>query len=478
MKAVIGRQGQQEKAGVLCMTLDELLLNVKAVSFDSVVHQTDVLTEDDKQDYQSKGYFIQLTLDEFKEQFANINPEHIHYTNSVSMNCFYMNYETLAVCPFHLEMLLGGIAPSAYTPDSLTRAFEEREKEVANGEYWGSIITLPDAMRIEYFKMLIDKKGAKNIPKLYQFFIANYTQSDYGFGNMDAATLYAILQSKSPNEKRETTKKLKELPDVLTIYRGGNSASTPYEQGYSWTLDVNTANFFAIRRGSGPAYIVTGKIKKEDVIEYIDDRGEEEIIVLPNKVEIVDVLNLKDYDFLKEMLPKVVPMYHKYRDMLIDLDFNMKSSIHGKEHCARVLLMCLILSEMLGLPSSDRKILATAAIYHDSYRTHDGVEPAHGKAGKDYYRSDVNNPDPLVEFLCEYHCLPDDLGFETIKRNRKLSKNRERANLLFKVFKDADGLERVRLGDIRREMDMKQYRLPETKELTLVARINLEQIKL
>ena len=49
---------------------------------------------------------------------------------------------------------------------------------------------------------------------------------------------------------------------------------------------------------------------------------------------------------------------------------------------------------------------------------------------------------------------------------------------MFDIFKDADGLERVRLGNIRREMDMAQYRLPETKQLTLAARICLEQVKI
>lgn len=475
MKSAVGRQIQNEKLGGSRMTLDELLMNVKATSFDSVVDQTDILTEEDKLEYQSKGYQIPYTMEEFKAQFDGVDPKHIHYTDSLSMGCFYMNMETLAVCPFHIEFMLAGVGE--FTPKGAYKAFAEREKEVAEGNYWGSIISLPDAMRLEYFKFLVDKKG-NSVPKLYQLFMSYYTESDYGFGKIDAATLNFILKSKTPNDQHKTDNSLKDLPDVITIYRGGNTASTPYEKAYSWTLDINTANFFAIRRGSGPAYIVKGEVKKSDIIEYLGDRDEKEILVYPSKVKILEVMDLKGLDFLEEMLPKVAPMYHKYKDMLMELDFYQESSIHGQDHCARVLLLCLILSEMLNLPASDRKVLATAAIYHDTQRTQDGIEPAHGKNSKDYYHNDVSNPDPLVEFLCEYHCLPDGLGYETIMRSRKLSKNRERSKRLFDIFKDADGLERVRLGNIRREMDMAQYRLPETKQLTLVARICLEQVKI
>ena len=460
------------------MTLDELLLNVKAVGLDSIVCQTEIKTEEDKKSYQENGYQVELTVDEFKAKYE-VDPQHIWYTPSISFGTFYFNQETLAVCPFHIEyfqakergMDMGLSVEGAY------QAIKRREQEVVNNDFVGSLMTLSDAMRLEYFKLLVDKKG-KNIPNLYDLFIGFYTDSDYGFSNIDKDTINTIISSKTPNEKRSTTMKLKKYPDTLTIYRGGNSASTDYTQAYSWTLDENTANFFAIRRGKGPAYIVKGEVSKKDVIEFIDGRNEEEILVDPSKVKVVEVLELKGLDYLKEVLPKVAPLYHKYKETLEDLEYEQESSIHGVEHSARVLLLCLIMAEELGLSMADKKILATAAIYHDTKRTHDWVEPEHGNAAMAYYHYDVTNPDPLVEFLCEYHCLPDDVGYQEIRNNRQLSKNKEKSMRLFKVFKDADGLERVRLGNIRREMDLKQYRLPVTKGLTLVARLCLENVKL
>ena len=263
----------------------------------------------------------------------------------------------------------------------------------------------------------------------------------------------------------------------MKIYRGENTASTPASAAYSWTTDLNVANFFACRRGFGPASITEAVVAKKDIIEaFFDDRDESEVIVNPRNVHILQQIPVHGLDFLTPILPEIAPMFHKYMEQMEDIAFAQNSSIHGMGHEARVLLLSLTLSHLLDLPSRDRKILATAAIFHDSQRTNDDTDPTHGKSGREYYHNFVSSPDPLVEFLCEFHCLPDDVAYNEIRNNRKLSKHRSRAKLLFDIFKDADALDRVRF-DIR-DLDLNQLRLPISKELTLVARLYLEQVKI
>lgn len=222
--------------------------------------------------------------------------------------------------------------------------------------------------------------------------------------------------------------------------------------------------------------MVEGEVAKKDVIEaFLDDRRESEIVVAPEHVNVLNCISIKGLEFIKPILPEITPMYHKYRDQMETLAFAHDSDVHGHEHEARVLLLSLIIAHHLDLPMRDRKILAAAAIYHDTQRTNDDVDPTHGKAAKAYYQSFCPAPDPHVSFLCEYHCLPDEMGFKEIRNNRKLSKDRSRSQLLFDIFKDADALDRVRFG--LRSVDLNQLRLPISKELSLVARICLEQIK-
>lgn len=454
------------------MTLDELLLNIKSVDFNSLVPQTAIQTEEDKLNYNKKGYRIELTQEEFCSRF-NLDPACVWYTPSISCDSLYFNKETLAAAPFQIALFTSGFFSNL---DVFYKAIKGREEEALNHDFSGSISSFPDAMRMEYFNLLVERFGTK-VPDLYNLFFTYYLDSDYGFGKVAPSTLEAIFAAKTPEEKDKTHSTLQRLPDLVTVYRGGNTASVSATEAYSWTLDMNIANFFACRRGQGKGYIVQGQVSKEDIIDaFLDDRNEQEVVINPKNVQITRTIPIHGLDFIAPLLPELGPIYRDHLDKLQDLDFAQKSEVHGTLHEARVLLHCLIISHLLNLPSRDRKILATAAIFHDTQRTNDDEDPTHGKASKDYYLSTVETPDPLVSFLCEYHCLPDSEGYREILNNRKLSKNRSRAKLLYDIFKDADALDRVRFG--LKDLDINQLRLPVSRELSLVARLCYENVKL
>lgn len=456
------------------MNKDQLLLNINNVSFNDAVCQTSIQTDSDKESYRKRRYSISLTESEFKSKFPEIDPCCIYYIPSISMECFYFNKETLAVCPFHMDFMLAGFAT---TPDGVYKAIASREGEAGAGIYEGSIMTLPDRMKLEYFTLLINKKGP-NIPGLYNLFFETYINSDYGFAGINKATLDAILSSKTKKDHARTEAVLKDLPDVITIYRGGNTASASYRDAYSWTLDINVANFFASRRGTGTGYIIQAEVIKTDIIDaFLDDRGEQEIIVDPANLRIINELPIHGMGLLETVLANVSPIYLEYKQKMDCLNFAMDSDYHGKPHQARVLLLTQIISELMDLPLYERRLLATAAIYHDTQRVHDNDDEEHGAAAAEYYHDDIENPSYLVEFLCKFHCLPDEQGYAEIQTNKKLRRNKSLATRLYQIIKDADALDRVRFGNIK-ELDLNQLRLPISKELTLVARICMEQVKI
>ncbi len=469
LKAAVGMSVSQGGFRDRRMSIDEVLLNINNVSFDALVRQTDIQTEEDKKYYSEKGYNFVLTESEFKEKFS-VDPSCIWYSPSFYQSSLYFNEETFAAAPFHMEYFLNGLFSEM---DNFYRIIDETEKQASDLDFMHSLISLPDGMRIEYFNQLIESKGTE-IPGLYNLFFSLYSESDYGFGNMDPDTVKAILSTKSAEDIAKTKEAIQDLPETVKIYRGGNSSSTPCDKAYSWTLDINTANFFACRRGTGEGYIAEAEVARKDIIEYLEGRGEEEVFVNPENVRILSQIKVKGLDFVAETLPQIAPVYQEYISQMAELSFAQNSSVHGCEHEARVLLNSLTLSKLLDLPLRDRKVLATAAIYHDTQRTNDDVDPTHGSASRDYYCTVAESPDPLVAFLCEYHCLPDEAAYKEIMSNRKLSKNRTRAKLLFDVFKDADALDRVRFG--LRDLDLKQLRIPASKELSLVARLYWENV--
>lgn len=126
--------------------------------------------------------------------------------------------------------------------------------------------------------------------------------------------------------------------------------------------------------------------------------------------------------------------------------FTRHSHIHGQPHVSRVIIHTFILTKALGL--EDYALKAWAAAYiHDLGRVDDGVSPEHG-----LYAVAVVQDTPELKTLFEdcgiserdwteiffavtHHCLeevPLDHPFRTLTA----------------LLKDADGLDRVRLGDL------------------------------
>ena len=66
------------------------------------------------------------------------------------------------------------------------------------------------------------------------------------------------------------------LPDEMTVYRG--VANGRVKKGMSWTDNREKAEWFASRFG-GEGYVLSGKVKKEDVLAYFNRRDEYEVVV-------------------------------------------------------------------------------------------------------------------------------------------------------------------------------------------------------
>lgn len=81
------------------------------------------------------------------------------------------------------------------------------------------------------------------------------------------------------------------LPKTFTVYRGGRIEPGDEDIlyfGFSWTLNLQVAFYFTTHTFMlGKRYtprVVKGRIKKEDVLAFIDVGKEDEIICDPNKV--------------------------------------------------------------------------------------------------------------------------------------------------------------------------------------------------
>jgi len=104
------------------------------------------------------------------------------------------------------------------------------------------------------------------------------TSLEGGFEYIDEEYQYFFEKTA---EKSKDIAELKEnfSDEILTIYRGQASKSTPYDEALSWTLNKDVALFFANRFDSEDCKILESRVHIDNVIAYISDREEFEVLV-------------------------------------------------------------------------------------------------------------------------------------------------------------------------------------------------------
>lgn len=154
---------------------------------------------------------------------------------------------------------------------------------IDNKDYSRLFCLIDKPFRFYWYKELFD-----NIPDKdkYEIFMDIYTGSEYGFSSLGKEFVKKIFTYKKDKVN---------IPiddEVLTIYRGEGSLSTPYHNAYSWTLNYDVAHFFATRfRDNGIIY--KANIRKDDVLEYLIDGDEQEILVYADKLFNIEVIDYR-----------------------------------------------------------------------------------------------------------------------------------------------------------------------------------------
>ena len=128
---------------------------------------------------------------------------------------------------------------------------------------------------------------------------------------------------------------------------------------------------------------------------------------------------------------------------------------HLKHHWCRVLVLALNIAEGEGFCEADREALCMAAAFHDTRRRNAWPDQGHGARGAEYYESFCRERglffDARVPQIMKWHDHDDTDGIQAIRAWEDANPDARpegcaSAVELFLAFKDADGLDRVRLA--------------------------------
>ncbi len=168
---------------------------------------------------------------------------------------------------------------------------------------------------------------------------------------------------------------------------------------------------------------------------------------------------------------RIKPVFDKWNDILENqVTFTLEDSEkHTGAHCRRVMLYALAIAQRQGLPEKDKDILGAAAAFHDSRRQDDWLDVGHGQRAADYYREYCVSHKLDFEQKCYdiiyYHDRDDQIGIDVISGRSPLEQN---GVVLYKIFKDADALDRFRLSS--NGLNIKFLRTEEAKGMVTFAK--------
>jgi len=414
------------------------------------------------------------TYEQIKE-LANKLEEPIDY--------FFINLKGL-ICPivyFHDGLFVEINA----TNDDYLKNFKVKEtlkfrlnllqESINNNNYEEFFIRMDSKVRILMFKRLFNKIPDKD---LYNIFLKIYSHADYGFQEIAPEHFSRIIKCKTEKQQKEIEQNLGiglNKDGFLTVYRGMINKSTSADKAYSWTTNIDTATFFATRF-SQIGNVCTGNVNIKDVVVYIGNRGEHEILALPGKVKYIKQMDFWSIEKVYNNFPEFIKAYAFEVSDIKKEYFLVPDSIHGILHTKRVLLLSYIIGLYENLNSQDLKVVLTAAKYHDIGRTNDNYDETHGILSfNKMIQLKLVNKDMkdihILKFIIDNHCISDDQGIENLKNYPITDKNR--AIHLYYILKDADGLDRVRL----RDTDIEYLRLPISKKLPLAAQQIYQKLK-
>lgn len=122
------------------------------------------------------------------------------------------------------------------------------------------------------------------------------TESPNNDPNLSKRDLLSMFKSATPSllMDEEEHQIFMELDDIVTVYRGVTSVNVKNIKALSWTLDRNTAEWFAHRFGENGS-VYEAQIQKQYIYAFFGGRNESEVIVDPKHLKGITQIQITEH---------------------------------------------------------------------------------------------------------------------------------------------------------------------------------------
>jgi len=169
--------------------------------------------------------------------------------------------------------------------------------EAINQQDWDKVFMLIEkpyrlAWLEENYDLITDDEA------YYEFLKDAYTQSEFPMNGFyeyeDLLKLFWHKNNPRLMMDKDELSFYNQLPKEITIWRGVRVEDELDEEniGFSYTLDKERAIWFAKRfsqDGKGRPMLIEAKVDKDKILSVFLNRGEEEVLVSPENIEIINI---------------------------------------------------------------------------------------------------------------------------------------------------------------------------------------------
>lgn len=292
-------------------------------------------------------------------------------------------FESLKHFPVIRHPLLFAVPYQAHLNEMYNLQFRMKKSLIADmmaaGRFTSVLLHVERAYRVQFFADMRDKFADKDY---WETLAWVWSDSENLWQHRDL--LEELIEEDRPGRQSMMNegeqKFLASMPKTFRVYRGHQDNN---RDGWSWSLSATRAAWFARRFATEGGWrekdllshfrakVVTGTVRRQDVVAYIAGRNEYEMIVSPEQVS--DCLDL--FPFADSELPAAPGVMRAGEYAARAFKLGARSD-HGPGHWVNVWRLGRELSR--ATPGADPLVVELFALLHDHCRVDEIDDPGHG----------------------------------------------------------------------------------------------------
>lgn len=337
------------------------------------VSQAMVQSEQDVAYYHDKGFPYIMPPEFFSGAFPGMNPEHIWYSQSATLPCFYYNPATMAACPIHIVDILRGVPGCE---EAAWAAIEQSNEQAARGDYDMSLETFPESKKLKYLKELAQVEPSR-CPGYWDTFRKACERGRFGLSKLTDQELLDIIARRPAGGEGEFDLAGRAPDTPVMVFR---AESADEVTGYAWWSTFDMAARQMLDEGWTSGFIMVAKVPASAVRAHLVDARYQAAyyLLLPSDANLVERIEMVSEEDAGGLMTMFGNRFQFYANLIPEFHYTGKGFERSSAQVAEAVMFSLLFSQVDNADKFDTRVLAEAALLMGADHLMDGLRAGSG----------------------------------------------------------------------------------------------------